>query len=251
MGINLNKAGGLTVSQTIQADSLGISHDRYKQYILDRLIGLRGGETPRTVRSEKMKRTTITATNPVLIVAGGPSYKENIEQIRNFPGKIVIVDVNFNYVLSKGVIPDYVITLESTQAIVNTGLYKSEYLKLCRDKTKIVGSSITRDKIKRHIKEHGIPFERWIFEEEPRCSNVGNYAINFAKNKLDADKICIIGFEHNGTTYPKSTYLVWQTDFWYFLRKWPKETIVNCSDGGALYYEDYVIDSSLDKLKII
>jgi len=248
MGWNLNKAGGLTVSQTIQADSLSIPHDQYKQYILDRLVGMRGGETPKTVRSEKMRRTTITATNPMLIVAGGPSYQQNIEEIKNFPGKVIIVDVNFNYMLSKGVIPDYVITLESTQTIVNPGLYKPEYLKLCRDKTKVIGSSITREKIVRHITEHGLPFERWIFDEEPRCSNVGNFAINFAKNKLGADKICIVGFEHNGTKYPKSTYLVWQTDFWYFLRKWPRETIVNCSDGGALYLEDYIIDAKLGDL---
>ena len=62
--------------------------------------------------------------------------------------------------------------------------------------------------------------------------------------------IILIGFEHAGGTYLRHIYQIWQTDFWYFIRKWPKETIVNCTDSGTLYYEDYVIDSTLEKLKI-
>ncbi len=249
MGVNLNSRGDLTVSQIAQAKAMGISRVEMKQFVVDRLIELRGGETPDTKRTQEMKKDFITAKNPVLVVAAGPSYKRNYDNIRNFKGTVVMVDYIFNPLVMKGIIPNYVLTLESAKQNVSEKLFLDANIKKCKGKTTVIGSSITREKVVKYFNRK-IPFRRFIWKEEPRCSNVGALAINFAKIELKADKIILVGFEHNGHKYPPSTYKVWQTDFWYFIRKWPKETIVNCSDGGALYYDDYIIDSKLGDLKL-
>jgi len=250
MGIFLAKDGGLTEAQKVQQQSMGISVEEMKKFVVDRLVEIRGGKTPETVRSQEMKREVIQALNPVLIIAGGPSWRKNITGIRNFPNTVIVVDVLFNEIVSKYKIkPDIVVTLESSTRIINPDTYLPENLARCKHKTSIVGSSITATKIKRHVRKF-LPYSQFVFEEEPRCSNVGNFAMNYAYNELYADKIFVLGFEHSGTKYPPATYTTWQTDFWYFIRKMPKETIVNCSKGGSLYYEDYIIDADMDYLKI-
>ncbi len=249
MGIFLAKDGGLTEAQKEQRLAMGISVEEMKKFVLDRLVEIRGGKTPETFRDPKMKRDQICATNPVLIIAGGPSWRKNINNIHKFPNTIIAVDVVFNDLVQKGIKPDIVMTLESSSRIINPDTYLPENLGRCKNKTTVVGSSITAEKIRRHIKGNKVKFERFDFKEEPRCSNVGNFAMNYAYNELYADKICLLGFEHTGTKYLKQTYLTWQTDFWYFIRKMPKETIVNFSDGGVLYYEDYIIDADLGKVE--
>jgi len=251
MGIRLNSKGGLTVSQTIQADAMGIPHEEFKQQLLDRMGELRGEKTPKTERRKEMKKDCISAKNPVLIIGGGKSYKKYIKQIRNFPNTIVAVDIVFNELSKYGILPDYVATLESSKRIISSETYQSNYLQLCKDKTTIIGSSITTKKIIKHITDNGVKFERWVSDKEPRFSNVGIFAINYAYRKLKADKIVLVGFEHTGQTYPEFTYVIWQADFWNFIKDWPKETIVNCSNSGALYYEDYIIDTTLDKVLFI
>jgi len=244
MGAFLNKQGDLTESQKIQADAMGMDRDLFKLQLLERLYELRGG-LPKTNRTSKMVRTTITAKNPVLIVGAGSSYLKNMSNIKNFQGKVIVVDFIFNYVVKHGLIPDYVVTLESTQNQVNEHLFEHGNLKKVKGKTKVICSSITRDKVIEYFKQCGVDFERFIINEEPRCSNVGLLSINYAYDILKADKVVLIGFEHVGQKYPPHTYKIWQCDFWYFIKKWPKELIVNCTDGGALYYEDYVIDADL------
>jgi len=250
LGINLNSQGELTYHQAEQADSLGIPHEKYKQIIIDRLIEIHGGKTPETNRIDSMKRDSITAKTPVLILGAGSSLKDNYEAVKKFEHTIVCLDYAFNSVVENGIIPDYILTLEQTKQVMNPSVYKPENLAQCGVKTKVICSSITRDVIKDHLTANGVTHENWITDEEPRMSNVGLFAINYCHTVLKADKILLVGFEHVGQKYPQHIYQVWQTDFWYFIRKWDKETIVNCSDGGALYYEDYIIDSTLDKLKI-
>jgi len=244
MAIWLNKAGGLTVSQRAEADGLGMSYEEMKRQIVERLLDMKGGRK-KTVRSEKMKRRSIKASNPVLIVGAGPSYLKEMENIKKFSGTVISVDFLFNYLAEHDVIADYVMTLESSQTAVSEQMFEYENIIKVKHKTKMICSSITTAKIIGHFKHAGIEYERFIQNEEPRCSNVGLMAINFAYNRLKADKIILIGFEHVGTKYPTHIYEVWQVDFWYFIKNWPKETIVNCTDSGALYYEDYIIDAKL------
>ena len=250
MGIYLAKDGGLTEAQKEMQMSMGISVEEMKKFVMDRLIEIRGGKTPQTYRDPKMKQDEIYAANPVLIVGSGPSWRKYKNYISNFPNIVIAVDVLFNELVESGIKPDIVVTLESSSRIINPDNYLPENLGRCKHKTTVVGSSITAQKIRRHIIGNKIKYNRFVFDEEPRCSNVGNFAMNYAYNELHADKIFLLGFEHNGTKYPPNVYVTWQTDFWYFIRKFLKETIVNVSDGGALYYEDYILDTTLDKVDI-
>ncbi len=247
MGAFLNSSGNLTESQKVQADSMGISHSDFKLQILERLYELRGG-LPVTERTSKMVRTNITAKKPVLIIGAGSSFQSNIANIKNFPGDIIAVDFVFNELAEHDIHPDYVVTLESSKNAVSEHMFRSENLKRVKHKSKIICSSITRSKVIEYFKQHGVQLERFVIPEEPRCSNVGLLAINYAYDKLKADKIVLIGFEHVGQKYEPHIYQIWQTDFWYFIRKWPKELIVNCTDSGALYYEDYIIDAKLGEI---
>ena len=250
MGWKLNSRGDLTVSQRKHADALGISHAKFKEHILERYKEEMEKILPPTNRNPGIKKNFIESNNPVLITGAGPSTNKNIEEIKKFPGIVLVMDINYNELSKHGVIPDYVMTLESASTSVRPEMFLSKYLVQNKNKTTVVGSSITHHGIEEYLRKHG-SFQRWSFEGEPRCSNVGAFALNFAKLYLKADKIFLVGFEHKGTKYSQANYYIWQIDFWHFVKQWPKETIVNCCDGGTLYYEDYIVDTTLDKLKII
>ena len=249
MGSNLNSSGGLTVSQAEHADQLGMEHEVYKQFVIDRLIEKKGGYTA-TNRLDTQKKDKITCKKFCLVIGAGPSYIKEMEQIKKFKGTIVVVDNNFNELSKQGVKADYVVTLESGKPNVTLNMFGYNYLKEQKDSLVVVGSSITRDDILKYILKAGVKYLRFPMEEEPRASNVGIFALNFAYHSLKCDKIILVGFEHTGKREPAHTYLTWQTDFWYFIKKWPKETIVNCTDNGALYHDDYIIDTTLEKLEI-
>lgn len=244
MGTKLSKSGGLTSSMREWADAINMTHNDYKQIIIQRIEEMKT-DPP---KPERLKtQDVIVAKNPVLIIANGSSFRKNFENYKRFDIPKIVVDVSASELIRNGTIPDYIITLESS---LSKDLFNLDQLKPHKDKITVIGSSITRPDIITHITSTGIKFKLFSFDEEPRCSNVGIFAINYAKRELKADKILLVGFEHMGTKYPDYTYRLWQTDFWYFVKKWPKETIVNCTDGGALYYRDYVIDTNLGRLKI-
>ena len=201
---------------------------------------------PETFRDPKNVRTEIRAKNPVLIVGAGPSYERNLDKIKNFKGTVICFEVNFHNLFRKGIIPDYILTLE---IYVRPDVFLLEkYLSQCKDKTKVICSASTHKSVLKRCEVSNVPATRWISEEEPRFSNVGTFALNYAIEVLKADKVFIIGFENDGGAENKTIYEFWKTDFWYFLQQWPKETIVNCTDGGQLYYEDYILDATLDSL---
>lgn len=249
MGKNLTGSGELTIHQKIRADAMGMPYDEFKQHIVNRLLEERGGIPPKTRRLEKQKKNNVEAYYPVLVVGAGPSHENNFDRIKKFQGKVIVLDVNFNECVNQGIIPDFLITLESGKNNVIIDMFHDRHLKACEGKTTAIGSYITRKDIYSYLGQY-MPYVKWTFPEEPRVSNCGLFALNFAYNELKADKIFLLGFEHQGGRYPPHIYQVWQTDFWYFVKQWPKETIVNCSDGGALYYDDYIIDTTLDKVKI-
>ena len=226
------------------AVKLGMSFEDLSQHEINRIEEMRLKTLPKTERKAEMKRNRIATNQPILIVGAGPSYEENLDEIRKFKGKIMCVDVNFNNLGKNGIFPDYIATLE---VYVRPDFFN---LDLLSNKPLFICSSITNDSVIRKAEAAECPFIRWITHDEPRASNVGIFAVLFAKEYLKCDKICIIGFEHDGQGYQEDVYKYWQYDFWYFLQRWPKETIVNCSNGGALYYEDYIIDAELKDLVI-
>lgn len=237
----------LNDSMRNHADALGMPHATYLQFFIDRFNEIKGKKIPETFRDPKLKRTIVKATNPILVVGAGPSYLDNIEAIKRFKGKVIIFDVNFNHLVEHGVIPDYALSLEK---YARPHLFDINYSDQIRDKTKFIFSSISQGSMLLQCVAQRLEHERWISDQEPRFANVGTFGMCYAKMVLNADKIFLIGFEHDGVSETPQTWNYWIADFWYFVKQWPKETIVNCTDGGRLYLEDYIIDSTLDGLVI-
>jgi len=249
MGTHLNSEGGLTESQKEQADCLGISHNEYKEIIIQRLLELKGGEAPPPDWENTRKVTKVKAKNPILVVGHGPSFKTKLEGIRAWKHTMVATDVCLKDLLDNDIIPDYVVTSEASKA--TNALWGFEFERLAKHKIKVIHSSIVRNDVIEAANKAGVDISRFYFEEEVRCSNVGLYALNYSIHELKADKVIMVGMEHNGTEYTEYVYRVWATDFWYFVKKWPKQIIINCSEGGILYFRDHTLESTLEDLKIV
>ncbi len=228
------------------ANTLQIHHEVYHQFCIDRFDEIKNKEIPETFRHEKLKREKVKAKNPVLVVGAGPSHSSHIEAIKRFRGKVIIFDVNFNSLVGHGVIPDYAVSLER---MVRPDYFRPKYSDLVRDKTKFVFSYLTGKSMILQCIAQKLKHERWSNDQSPRFSNVGKFGIVYAYEVLKADKIFLIGFEHDGVSEAPQTWEYWIADFWYFIKQWPKETIVNCTNGGSLYLEDYILDSTLDGLE--
>jgi len=249
MGSMLNSEGGLTESQKVQADALGISHDKYRDMVIERLVEIRGGEAPEPNWKETRHVTKVKAKNPVLVVGHGPSFKTKLEGIRAWKHILVATDACLKDLLDNDIIPSYVITSEASKQTCY--LWDFDMKRIKEHEITVIHSSITRPDVIEQAKNTGVNIRRFNFEEEPRCSNVGLFALNFCVHDLKADKIAMVGMEHNGSEYDEYVYKVWTTDFWYFVRKWPKQIIINCSEGGILYFKDHTLESTLDELEII
>lgn len=242
---------GINESYQRWCDKIGISLEDMDMQEKQRIDEIARGVLPKTERLEKMKRgkKSIHAKNPILLIAGGPSLY-NWEKIRAFPGKIGIVEVVMERVIRDAmVIPDYIFTLEVQ---IRPHFLPRAYLTANKDKMFLVMSSISHISVERQAEAVGIPYTRFHHKEEPRISNVGLFSIVYSKEVLECDKIYLLGFEHVGDEWDKREYERWQYDFWHWIQKWEKELIVNCCgrDGGALYYEDYILDADTDSLVI-
>jgi len=231
----------LGISERQHAKLCKVSEEDYFQHLLDRTEELKIERSK--IRYENKKITQITAKNPILIVGGGSSVTwESMEYVKDFKGKIMACEISLRYLTQIGVIPDYAATLERGIDVVH---FREESVKKCASKTHCVCSSLTRGNVMAYLNLHGVSTERYLTPEEPRLSNVGLFAIYYAKEVLQADKIFLLGFEHAphpAKYYPQHTFDEWVADFWHFVDQWPKDLIVNCCNGGVLY-SDKVLDA--------
>jgi len=160
----------------------------------------------------------------------------------------VAVEVIVNDLLEHGIVPDFVVTLEGSSTSITHMMFDIKLWKPHNRKITLITSSITRhDIIEKIVNGADLSYLKFDFVEEPRCSNVGLFATNFAITWLCADDVVMIGMEHDGTKYPELVYKFWVVDFMYFTKKWPKGIITNCS-GGVLFYEDYINKARLSDL---
>ena len=238
---------GINDSYKRWCNKIGITLEDMDRQEKARVMEITKGILPKTERPEKMKRgkKTIHAKNPILLVAGGPSLYE-WEKIREFPGRVGCVEIVFDRSVRDGfVVPHFLFTLE---VMIRPSFINREYMAKGKDKMKLIMSSISHYTVENQANALGIPNERFHHPEEPRISNVGLFSIVYAVEKLKCDKVFLLGFEHNGSEWDQREYERWQYDFWYWIQKWPKETIVNCDREGSLYYEDYVLDGDTNSL---
>ena len=190
-----------------------------------------------------------------LIIAHGPSWLKELDKAKDFDGIIIACDVCTPETLEAGIIPDYIVTLESAKTNVLGKFFPIEQLTKHKDDIKVIGSPMTRGDIEDIIVSTGMEFERFTFDEASHCSNVGIFAINYARHELKADNVVLLGFDHCGTGGVGNVddmvennhinYRTWQTDFWYFVKKWEPFYVINCTNGGVLYNDDLIRTADL------
>ena len=143
----------LNDSQKRHAAKIGIDIWEYQQHVINRLDEMHAATRPKTFRDPKNIRIKIEAENPVLVVGAGPSYKKNMEKIKNFRGKIVCFEVNFNPIVVYGIIPDYILTLE---VFVTPSFLDLVNLETCKHKTKLIGSASTQPNVIEYARDAGV-----------------------------------------------------------------------------------------------
>ncbi len=208
-------------------------------------------KTPEWVihKEKAPKDNIIQSDNSVLIVGSGPSTDRYLSKISKFPGKIMVVDDSFGMCIEAGINIDYAITRESVKHRFLVGMFQPYWLEKFHGMA--IGSSVTPEPIIQYFKDNKIPFDVARGVDESMTTNVGLFGVVYAHDYLKCDKIFIIGFEHEGDKYPDLTYRTWRNHFWWYVKKWPAQTVVNLCDGGTLYYKYYVVDTTLDRLKIV
>ena len=237
-------------SWKMHARSMGISQNVIQEHLNNRDIEMK--TLKKVTRGSKI--TKVKAKNPILIVGAGPSWKDNIEQIKSFQGITMSVDILIKEFDKLEFLPDYFMSVEAhfkAQKLWPIGFMDFFWGRKGNGKMPTwVFSSWSTGKTKQWVAQNKCKTIDWITDDELRIGNVGLFAIMYAYKVLKADKIMLVGFEHSGDKKDKQPYREWQADFWYFVRTWPKGVIVNCTDAGALYDDDYILDSTLDSLVI-
>lgn len=175
--------------------------------------------------------------NPVLVIGGGPSHKLHFDECSKFKGIIVACDSAANILIENGIVPDYVVTIETE---VSLDFFDLE--KLQEHNSKIITSEQTNNTLLMAFNESDIETICYIPKYAlSRLPSVGITSIVYARDELKADRIILLGFENEGTGYSKRTFLEWRDAFWGFVKEWQNregmswDFIVNCSEGGILY----------------
>ncbi len=237
MSKHLTIDGNLTQRQMEEADKMKIPHAEYTQMVLKILAD---SFTPND------NDVNIECKNPVIIVGHGDEWCKQMRKIKNTKIPIIANDVCSISMISEGIIPNYITTLESAEKRINASMFN--FQKIEQHKIKVIGSMITREWLSDELKKVNQPFTRFKNYISSRCSNVGVFTALFARDVLKADKIIMIGMNSwaDGDDNP---YLNWYTDWRHFIRTSPKHLLVNCTQGGLLY-DDKIISADFSRLKI-
>lgn len=168
----------------------------------------------------------------VLIIGAGPSYKKKLEQARNFKGITIVHAAFVKIVMDEGITPDYI-----TQYEVDRGLDLSYYSPFLAKLNKpVVYNFQAHTPFRRHMENNNFELIKFHSDSHSNINNVGLFAAYFAREVLDADKIYLIGFDHEGTDYHTNVYPKWVENFKVFVEaEKDKCEIINCSGQGKLY----------------
>ncbi len=170
----------------------------------------------------------------MLVIGGGPSYKKHYDDYKKFKGTILSTDVAAHTIMDNGVYPDYIVTAEAARELSELDYFNIEETR--KHPIQIIISGETRNELLESFTKAKIPYKMFRYPEgHVVLPDVGLTAVVYAKEVLKADSIVIVGFEHEGDEYPEFTFRTWADRFWWFVRQWDDEFIINCSEGGVLY----------------
>ena len=158
----------------------------------------------------------------------------HFDECKKFKGTIVATDRAAKAIMNGGVIPNYIVTAEAAAHLSQLDYFNVNETK--KYPIEVIISERTRHELTEQFHKNKIPYRCWRYPNDNYLiPNVGLMSLVFAKEDLKADKIIMIGMEHEGTEYSEFTFRMWTDRFWWFVRMWGDDVVVNCSEGGKLY----------------
>jgi len=169
-----------------------------------------------------------------LVIGAGPSVWLNIDQAPDFDGVILVVDRMLVPCIQKGIIPDYLISIEQGGEAVMPDLFPEQFILPYKDKIKFIYTHRTLKWCINHFERLGVYSMKWDSHRGERVSNVGLQGIRFAIEFLGIKEIVFIGFNHS------EVYKRYVDDFMSCVEDHKDCTFINCTGGGELYLKPIV-----------
>jgi hypothetical protein len=240
MGL-INADGSFTASQYERMHKLGLGQMEF----LDLLLSEMNEKFANNIAKRPHEKVTVRSRKTYAIVGHGENWKEQAIKLKGRGISVISTDVCATELIEMGIIPEFIATLEEAEKNVNEHMFRWDLIK--KHGIKIVGSIITRQWLEDKCKEEGVHFQRFRGYSQSMVANVGHFGAVVAY-AFFADRIILIGMNCYGKeNYP---WLDWYTQW----RRWISTTtdnlIINCTEGGILYF-DKVFDIDLDDLEII
>ncbi len=136
----------------------------------------------------------------LLIVGRGESYKQT-DFIKNFDGKLIFCDSVVHELIDKGIQPDYVTWLETSD--VNVEWLVISVLHRLK-KAIVVYRTGNYPRFFSEATKHNIHTKS--FAPPAFVNNVGLFSIVFAQQALHCKEIHLIGMEHRGGDYSENWF---------------------------------------------
>lgn len=178
----------------------------------------------------------------VLLIGGGPSFRNKLNLARGFEGIIITHAANFKEVMENGIRPDYIAQYE-TQVGLNLEHYPPEDASLG---IPIVYNIECITEFKRHLTNNHFKSIPFFSAYHGNINNVGLFSAYFAREHLKATHIYLIGFDHEGMEYHANVYPKWVENFKVFVEAEKDHCeVINCTGTGKLYGKGITDGSSL------
>lgn len=179
-----------------------------------------------------------------LVVGAGPSIWMNIDQAPDFDGVILVVDRMLVPCIQKGIIPDYIISIEQGGEAVMPDLFPKELIEPYKTKMKFVYTHRTLPWCINHFKSLGVETIKWDSHRGERVSNVGLQGVRFALEYLKIKEVVFIGFNHS------EAYKRYLDDFYICIEDHKDAKFINCTGGGNLYLNGIIKGKLEDYLEV-
>jgi len=142
-----------------------------------------------------------------------------------------------------GIVPDYIASYEEARKNVNESMF--DFKAIREHGIPVIGSKMSKEWLNEKL-NGGL--KRFIDYPSGHCTNVGMFGCMFARKSLLVDKIILIGMNcwSNTQAYP---FLNWYVEWRKFINECNPNTIINCTEGGILYFER-VIPADFETLVI-
>jgi len=239
MGL-ITRDGNLTASQTDRMNKMGIGQTE----MLDILLREMNDDFAKRIAQRPHKKVIIQSRRCHVVVGHGPGWKYQAIKLKGSKLPIIATDACCNDLLDMGIIPKYLVTIESAKKNVKEEMFDWDRLK--KYNITVVGSQLTMDWVPDICVLKDVKFQRFSAFSLAEITNVGHFGVAFAE-AISADNVIIMGMNCYGPE--KYPWLDWYTHWRTYVGQKVDNFIINCTEGGILYF-DKIFDIDFDDLEI-